>query len=75
MGQFAMKVSIAILCFVSLASSTVTASRKTDDSDVLVARGVLSRNGKAGILWIQLVIVHRSVDIAFADRETRRSLC
>jgi hypothetical protein len=52
MGQFAMKVSIAILCFVSLASSTVTASRKIDDSDVLVARGVLSRNGKAGTLWI-----------------------
>jgi hypothetical protein len=52
MGEFAMKVSVAILCFVSLASSTVTVSRETDDSDVLVARGVLSRNGKAGTLWI-----------------------
>ena len=50
--QFATRVSVAILCFVSLASSTVPASRETADSEVLVARGVLSRNGKAGTLWI-----------------------
>jgi hypothetical protein len=27
-------------------------SRETTDSEVLVTRGVLSRNGKAGTLWI-----------------------
>jgi hypothetical protein len=47
-----MTVSVAILCFVSLASSTVSVSRETTDSEVLVARGVLSRNGEAGTLWI-----------------------
>jgi hypothetical protein len=50
--QFAMKVSVGVLCFVSLASSTASVSRETTDSEVLVARGVLSRNGKAGTLWI-----------------------
>jgi hypothetical protein len=47
-----MKVSVAILCFVSLASSTISVSRETTDSEVLVARGVLSRNGKTGTVWI-----------------------
>jgi hypothetical protein len=51
-GQFAVKVSVAVLCFVSLASSTVAVSRDTTSSEVLVAHGVLSRNGKAGTLWI-----------------------
>jgi hypothetical protein len=47
-----MKVSVAILSFMSLTSSTVSVSRETTDSEVLVARGALSRNGKAGTLWI-----------------------
>jgi hypothetical protein len=47
-----MKMSVAVLCFVWLASSTVSVSRETIDSEVLVAHGVLSRNGKAGTLWI-----------------------
>ena len=47
-----MKVSVGVLCLVSLASSSVSVSRETTDSEVLVARGVLSRNGKAGNLWI-----------------------
>jgi hypothetical protein len=50
--QSAMKISVAVLCFVSLASSTVSMPRETTDSEVLVARGVLSRNGEAGTLWI-----------------------
>jgi len=50
--QFAIKISVAILCFVSLASSTVSASRETTDPEVLVAHGVLSPNDKAGTLWI-----------------------
>jgi len=50
--QFALKISVAILCFVSLASSTVSLSRETTDSEVLVARGVLSQNVKTGTLWI-----------------------
>jgi hypothetical protein len=47
-----MKVSVAVLCFVSLAGSTVSVSRETTDSEVLIARGVLSRNGKTGTVWI-----------------------
>jgi hypothetical protein len=49
--QFAIKVRVAVLCFVSLAGSTVSVSRETTDPEVLVAHGVLSRNGKAGTLW------------------------
>jgi hypothetical protein len=37
---------------VSLASSTVSVSPETTESEVLVAHGVLSRNGKAGTVWI-----------------------
>ena len=47
-----MNVSVAVLCFVSLASSTVSVSGETADSQVLVARGVLSRDDKAGTLWM-----------------------
>jgi hypothetical protein len=47
-----LNVSVAVLCFVSLASSTVSASPETTESEVLVAHGVLSRNGKAGTVWI-----------------------
>jgi hypothetical protein len=43
--------SVAVLCFVSLASSTVAVSRDTTGSEVLLAHGVLSRNGKVGTLW------------------------
>src|SRR6266478_297264 len=50
--QFAMKVGVTVLCFVSLPNSTVSESRETTDPEVLVARGVLTRNGKAGTLWI-----------------------
>jgi hypothetical protein len=50
--QFAAKVPVTVLCFLSLASSTVSVSRETTDSEVLVAHGVLSRSGKAGPLWI-----------------------
>jgi hypothetical protein len=45
-----MKLSVAVLCFALLASSTVP--RDIADSEVLLARGVLSRNGKAGTTWI-----------------------
>jgi hypothetical protein len=50
--QFATNVPVAVLCFLSLASSTVSLSRETTDSEILVAHGVLSRSGKAGTLWI-----------------------
>jgi hypothetical protein len=50
--QFATRVAVAVLCFVLLASSTVSVARETTDSEVLVAHGMLSRNGKAGTLWI-----------------------
>jgi len=47
-----MKVGVTVLCFVSLPNSTVSESRETTDPEVLIARGVLTRNGKAGTLWI-----------------------
>jgi hypothetical protein len=50
--QLAMNVSVGVLCFVSLASSTVSVSGETADSEVLVAYGVLSRNDKAGTSWM-----------------------
>jgi hypothetical protein len=48
--QFAMKLSVAVLCFALLASSTVP--RDIADSEVLLARGVLFLSGKAGTTWI-----------------------
>jgi len=47
-----MKVIVAVLYFALLTSSAISIAQETMDSQVVVSQGVLSRNGKAGTLWI-----------------------